>query len=85
MKIPEKVIQDMQRQVDACSSYIDVLARNSYRSPEKVNTMLAAAMQKIELCCIELRRLCEINRPAPKPVLFAQTSYYAKEIYGEVI
>lgn len=50
----------------------------------KVNTMLDAAMQKIELCCIELRRICEINRPASNPVLFAQSSYYAKEIYGEV-
>ena len=46
--------------------------------------MLDAAMQKIELCCIELRRICEINRPASNPVLFAQSSYYAKEIYGEV-
>ena len=84
MEIPEKAIQDMQRQVDACSSYIDALARNSCRSPEKVNTMLDAAMQKIELCCIELRRICEINRPASNPILFAQSSYYAKEIYGEV-
>lgn len=84
MEISEKAIQDMQRQVDACSSYIDALARNSCRSPEKVNTMLDAAMQKIELCCIELRRICEINRPASNPVLFAQSSYYAKEIYGEV-
>lgn len=46
MEISEKAIQDMQRQVDACSSYIDALARNSCRSPEKVNTMLDAAMQK---------------------------------------
>ena len=84
MEISEKAIQDMQRQVDACSSYIDALARNSCRSPEKVNTMLDAAMQKIELCCIELRRICEISRPASNPALFAQSSYYAKEIYGEV-
>ena len=82
MEISEKAIQDMQRQVDACSSYIDALARNSCRSPEKVNTMLDAAMQKIELCCIELRRICEINGPASNPVLFAQSSYYAKEIFA---
>ncbi len=85
MEISEKAIQDMQRQVDACSSYIDALARNSCRSPEKVNTMLDAAMQKNRVVlCIELRRICEINRPASNPVLFAQSSYYAKEIYGEV-
>lgn len=45
MEIPAKTITDMQRQVDACSAYIDALAQGG-RSPEKVNTLLDAAMQK---------------------------------------
>lgn len=49
MEIPAKTITDMQRQVDACSAYIDALAQGG-RSPEKVNALLDAAMQKIELC-----------------------------------
>lgn len=39
MDIPNKYITDMQRQIDACSSYIDALAQGR-RSPEKVNTLL---------------------------------------------
>ena len=62
MEIPAKTITDMQRQVDACSAYIDALAQGC-RTPEKVNALLDAAMQKIELCCIDLRRLCERVRP----------------------
>ena len=44
MDIPNKYITDMQRQIDACSSYIDALAQGC-RSPEKVNTLVDAAMQ----------------------------------------
>ena len=40
MGISEKVIQDMQRQIDACSSYIDALAQSSCHSPEKVNGLM---------------------------------------------
>lgn len=36
MDITNKYITDMQRQVDACSAYIDALAQGC-RSPEKVN------------------------------------------------
>ena len=45
MEIPAKTITDMQRQVDACSAYIDALAQGC-RTPEKVNALLDAAMQK---------------------------------------
>lgn len=49
MEIPAKTITDMQRQVDACSAYIDALPKGG-RSPEKVNALLDAAMQKILSC-----------------------------------
>lgn len=45
MEIPAKTIIDMQRQVEACSAYIDALTQGC-RSPEKVNTLLDAAMQQ---------------------------------------
>ena len=61
MDIPNKYITDMQRQIDACSSYIDALAQGR-RSPEKVNTLLDAAMQKLEMSCISMRRLCRLPR-----------------------
>ena len=83
MEIPAKTITDMQRQVDACSAYIDALAQGG-RSPEKVNTLLDAAMQKIELCCIDLRRLCERVRPALPPRRFGSAPYQTEKIYGEV-
>ena len=83
MEIPAKTITDMQRQVDACSAYIDALAQGC-RSPEKVNTLLDAAMQKIELCCIDLRRLCERVRPTLPPLRFGSAHYHTEKIYGEV-
>ena len=83
MEIPAKTITDMQRQVDACSAYIDALAQGG-RSPEKVNTLLDAAMQKIELCCIDLRRLCERVRPALPPRRVGSAHYHTEKIYGEV-
>ena len=83
MEIPERDITDMQRQVDACSAYIDALAQGC-RSPEKVNTLLDAAMQKIELCCIDMRRLCERVRPTLPPLRFGSAHYHTEKIYGEV-
>ena len=83
MEIPAKTITDMQRQVDACSAYIDALAQGC-RTPEKVNALLDAAMQKIELCCIDLRRLCERVRPTLPPLRFGSAHYHTEKIYGEV-
>ena len=83
MEIPAKTITDMQRQVDACSAYIDALAQGC-RTPEKVNTLLDAAMQKIELCCIDLRRLCERVRPTLPPLRFGSAHYHTEKIYGQV-
>ena len=83
MEIPAKTISEMQRQVDACSAYIDALAQGC-RTPEKVNALLDAAMQKIELCCIDLRRLCERVRPTLPPLRFGSAHYHTEKIYGEV-
>lgn len=83
MEIPAKTITDMQRQVDTCSTYIDALAQG-YRSPEKINALLDAAMQKIELCCIDLRRLCERVRPTLPPLRLGSAHYHTEKIYGEV-
>lgn len=83
MDISNKHITEMQRQVDACSGYIDALAQGC-RSPEKINTLLDAAMQKIELTCISMRRLCEEVRPALPNFRFGHTNYYIKDIGGEV-
>ena len=83
MKIPAKIIADMRQQVDACSTYIDALAQGC-RSPEKVNALLDSAMQKIELCCIDLRRMCEKVRPTLPPLRFGSAHYHTEKIYGEV-
>ena len=55
MDITPKTISEMQKQVDTCSAYIDTLSKGFW-SPDKVNAILDAAMQQIELCCIHLRR-----------------------------
>ena len=83
MEISPKHITDMQRQVDACSNYIDALAQGC-RSQEKVNTLLDAAMQQIELCCIDLRRLCERVRPMLPPIRYGTAHYHTETVYGEV-
>lgn len=83
MDIPSKYITDMQRQIDACSSYIDALAQGC-RSPEKLNTLLDAAMQKLEVTCISMRQLCEKVRPKLPNLRLGQAAYYVKEISGEV-
>ncbi len=83
MDISNKQITDMQRQIDSCSGYIDALAQGC-RSPEKINTLLDAAMQKIELTCINMRRLCEEVRPELPSCRFGHANYHIKEISGEV-
>lgn len=83
MEISKKHITDLQRQIDACSAYIDALSQG-YRSPEKVNTLLDAAMQKIETACIDMRRLCEEYRPKLPNFRFGHANYHIREISGEV-
>lgn len=83
MEISNKHITDMQRQLDACMGYIDALAQGC-RSPEKVNTLLDAAMQKVEATCIDMRRLCEEIRPTLPNFRFGQANYHIREISGEV-
>lgn len=71
----------MQHHLDAANKYLTELAKG-YRSIEKQNTLLDAAMKQVELCCIDMRNLCEKSRPAI-PV-FGRRVYNHKEIYGEI-
>lgn len=48
----DKAITEMRRHWDACGKYIDPLIQG-YRTSEKLNTLLDAAMQQVELCCIQ--------------------------------
>lgn len=74
-------ITAMQHHLDAANKYITELAKG-YRSSEKQNTLLDATMKQVELCCIDMRNLCEKVRPdiPPSPI----RSYNHKEIFGEV-
>lgn len=81
--ITEKAIQGMQHHLDACSKYLSFLAQG-YRSPEKCNTLLDAAMQQVELCCIDMRLLCEKARPRLPDFRLGTDKYNHKTIYGEV-
>lgn len=81
--IPEKAIRGMKQHLDACSKYLNALAEG-YRSPEKCNTLLDAAMQQVELCCIDMRVLCEKARPKSAAPLSEGAKYNHKTIYGEV-
>ena len=75
------VITTMQHHLDAANKYLTELSKG-YRSSEKQNTLLDAAMHQVELCCIDMRNLCEKVRPTipPSPI----RSYNHKEIFGEV-
>lgn len=81
IEITSKTITDMQHHLDACDKYLSELAKG-YRSPEKYNTLLDAAMQQVELCCIDMRNLCEKARP--RLPAFGRRVYNHKEISGEV-
>lgn len=81
--INEKVISGMQRRLDACNKYLTELSKG-FRSPEKYNTLLDAAMQQIELCCIDMRNLSEKTRPNLSSVYFERGTYSHEEMYGEV-
>lgn len=83
MNFSNRAILDMQRNIDACSQCIDALAKG-VRSNTKTNAMLDAAMQKIETCCINMRRLCEENRPPVPPLYINGKTYHTKETSGEV-
>ena len=61
MELNEKAISGMKHHLDACRKYLTALEQG-YRSPEKRNTLLDAAMQQVELCCIDMRLLCEKAR-----------------------
>ena len=82
-EVPNKAISGMQQHLAACDKYLTELAKG-YRSPEKYNTLLDAAMQQVELCCIDMRALCERARPLIPSLRFGYANYNHKEIYGEV-
>lgn len=83
MDISNKHITEMQRQIDACCAYINTLSKGC-QSPEKINTLLDAAMQKIECACINMRRLCEEVRPTLPSNRLGHVNYHTKDISGEV-
>lgn len=82
-ELTEKTIITMQHHLDACNKYLTELSKG-YRSPEKCNTLLDAAMQQVELCCIDMRCLCEKARPKSPMLRFNFNTYHHKEIYGTV-
>lgn len=75
------LITTMQHHLDAANKYLNELAKG-YRSAEKQNTLLDAAMQQVELCCIDMRNLCEKSRP--NIPAYGNRVYNSKEIFGEV-
>ena len=52
----------MKEQIENAGRHIDALMMSA-RSPLKFNTLLDAAMQQMEVSCIELRRIAEQIRP----------------------
>lgn len=81
-EIREEHIITMDRHLGAATKYISELGKG-YRSAEKCNTLLDAALQQVELCCIDLRNLCEKNRP--KKITVQSPYFNHKEIYGGVV
>lgn len=79
----QKAVADMRQHLNTCNQYLTALEKG-YRSPEKCNTLLDAAMQQIELCCIDMRLLCERTRPYLPDLRFGTVKYNHKAIYGEV-
>lgn len=72
---------EMKKQLAIADDNIDALIESA-RSDMKFNALLDSAMQQIELCCIELRRMTEEIRPQDKPAL--EDGRTAKTIYGSV-
>ncbi len=82
-QIIENYIITMQRHIDAANKYLQELAKG-YQSPEKANTLLDATMNQVELCCIDMRRLCEKLRTRIPRLRRGQAIYHHREISGEV-
>ena len=83
VEMTKNAIIGMRRHLDACYQYLQELERG-YQSPEKINTLLDAAMQQAELCCLDMRILCEKARPVIPDYPLGQNRFKHKEIYGEV-
>lgn len=74
-------VAEMQRRLASCQKYIDALGKGCL-SDDKTNTLLDAAMQQIELCCIRMRHLCEHIRP---PTEWQRSGRFIhREIFGSV-
>lgn len=83
MDLTRNAIVGMRRHLDACLKYFYELERG-YQSPEKFNTLLDAAMQQAELCCIDMRVLCEKVRPTVTGCSLGKNKFVHKDIFGEV-
>lgn len=71
----------MKEQIENAGKNIEALIASA-RSPLKFNTLLDAAMQQMEVACIELRRIAEQIRPNEPPV--TESGRTAKTIYGSI-
>lgn len=82
-EIQSEHITNMQHHLDAANKYLNELAKG-FRSAEKCNILLDAAMNQVELCCIDMRNICERVRPTLPKLKFGCAYYRHKEIFGDV-
>lgn len=78
-----KDVAEMRMRLDACAKYLDAVAAG-YRSEDKMNALLDAAMHQMELCCIRMRNVCEQLRPNVPKSENSGRLYYHREVYGSV-
>lgn len=71
----------MKQKVQSAEKNLDALIASA-RSPVKFNTLMDAAMQQMELTCIEMRRIAETIRPQEDTT--QTTNNMTKTIYGSV-
>ena len=73
----------IRRNVDDCIKSVDDLMKGG-RSPGKMNEMLDEITRKIELACMDVRRICEQTRPKIPEIRAGRVNYHSKTIYGEI-
>ena len=84
MGIKDSQITEMRTHLEGCAKYLDALEQ-SFQTPTKINSLLDAAMENIELACLDMRRLSETMRPKiPESTPGNTSNYHTKMIYGEV-
>ena len=70
----------MKQKVQSAEKNLDALIASA-RSPVKFNTLMDAAMQQMELTCIEMRRIAETIRPQEDTIF---TAYYVSDFANQV-